>query len=392
MASTRAKSINTSTACSLQGLVCHGADVPGIDLGLGELDFDTPVHIREAARIAAERGETRYTGPNGSPRLREAIQIKFQRDNGLLCGDDEVVAGCGAKQVIFNALAATVNPGDEVILPAPYWSVYATIIRGVGGKPVVAKAEAKNRFHLPLDGILARLNARTRWIFMNSPNNPTGTMISQDDARKLREGLAKFRRVLVLCDEVCDVFTYSNSHRSLAVMEPGLRGRTITVNSVSKSYAMSGWRLGYGCAPASLVRRMNQVVAQTTSQPSSISQAAAVAALAGQQLCVDEFRKHLQARCSVACSILSTVSGLTLLAPQGGIFLWVGYKRKGYPDDAAFCARLRNCTGVHVLPGSAFGQPGYFRISMSRPEDYIAEAMRRIARFYSQTFLSSPII
>jgi aspartate aminotransferase len=374
-------------ASAIESLKSEDATAPThecIDLGIGELDFDIPEHVRiEACAAIARGGHSRYTPSNGTDQLRIALRTKLSRDNGIFCDDDQLAVGCGAKQVIFNALLATLEPGDEVIVSAPYWAPYISTILCAGGVPVVIPTDA-DRSQPTVDALVKLVSRRTKWLFLNSPNNPTGTLLDRDDLQAIAEGLSRWKNVLVMSDEVCDSFCYDRPHCSFAAFESSLSGRILTVNSLSKSYAMAGWRIGYGVGPKDLIRAIEQVACNSTIHPSSISQAAAVAALCGPQDCLVEFRKQLRRRRDLVCSSLARLSGLEVMVPEGGIFVCAKYTTQKSISDAQFCREILRRSGVYVLPGSSFGIPGTFRLSLGRPEEILAEASAKLTAVWDQ--------
>lgn len=362
---------------------------PVIVLGAGEPDFDTPEHIRAAAARAMERGDTRYTVLDGSPAMKTAVQFKFKRDNGLDFALNEISVGAGAKQVIFNALMASLNPGDEVILPAPYWTSYADIVQICGGVPVSVPCSEVQGFRLDAAQLEAAITPRTRWLFLNSPSNPSGAAYSAAQLAPLCEVLLRHPAVWVLADDIYEHILYDGlAFATPAAVEPRLRERTLTVNGVSKAYAMTGWRVGYGAGPRALVAAMAVVQSQSTSCPSSVSQAAAIEALTGPQHIVAERRNDFQARRDFVVAALNRAPGLHCRVPEGAFYTFASCAgvlgrrtRSGMllQTDSDFCSYLLQDFEVAVVPGSVFGLAPYFRISYATSMAQLEEACARIA-------------
>ncbi|UWQ39457.1 pyridoxal phosphate-dependent aminotransferase (plasmid) [Leisingera aquaemixtae] len=361
---------------------------PVIILGAGEPDFDTPEHIKEAAAAAMRAGETKYTALGGTLALRQAIQAKFQRDNGLDYALDEIVAGTGAKEILFDAFMASLNPGDEVIVPTPYWTSYSDIIRIAGGEPVLVPCGDDTGFRLTADRLEAAITPRTRWLLLNSPSNPAGAAYGAADYQPLLEVLLRHPDVWLMADDMYEHITYGSfEFATPAQVEPRLKDRVLTVNGVSKAYAMTGWRLGYAGGPKALIDAMKVVQSQSTSHPSSISQAAAVAALNGPQAVLAERRASFQARRDLVVEALNGMEGITCPVPEGAFYTFAncaGVLGKRTPEgqvletDADFCAHLLDQHHVAVVPGRAFGISPYFRISYATSEAELREALSRI--------------
>ena len=362
---------------------------PVIVLGAGEPDFDTPEPIRAAAARAMERGDTRYTVLDGSPAMKAAVQLKFRRDNALDFALNEISVGAGAKQVIFNALMASLNPGDEVILPAPYWTSYADIVQICGGVPVSVPCGEANGFRLDAAQLEAAITPRTRWLFLNSPSNPSGAAYSAAQLAPLCEVLLRHPSVWVLADDIYEHILYDgHAFATPAAVEPRLRERTLTVNGVSKAYAMTGWRVGYGAGPRALIAAMAVVQSQSTSCPSSVSQAAAIEALTGPQHVVAERRNDFQARRDFVVAALNRAPGLHCRVPEGAFYTFascagvLGRRTRGgalLQADSDFCNYLLQDFEVAVVPGSVFGLAPYFRISYATSMAQLEEACARIA-------------
>jgi aspartate aminotransferase len=363
---------------------------PVIVLGLGEPDFDTPAHILEAAQQAMARGETHYTVLDGTPELKAAIQHKFRKDNGLEFATHEITVGAGAKQVIYNALMASLNPGDEVILPAPYWTSYADMVLIAGGVPVVVPCSEANGFRITPDQLDAAITPRTRWVFINSPSNPSGTAYSAEQLKPILQVVLHHPQVWVLADDIYEHILYDgHAFATPAAVMPALRERTLTVNGVSKSYAMTGWRIGYGAGPRALIAAMAVVQSQATSCASSISQAAAVAALTGPQDIVAERCREFQARRDLVVASLNASPGLRCRVPEGAFYTFAsceGVLGRTTPggatlrSDADFCDYLLREFHVAVVPGSVLGLAPYFRISYAASMADLQEACARIRR------------
>jgi aspartate aminotransferase len=362
---------------------------PVIVLGAGEPDFDTPEHIRAAAARAMERGDTRYTVLDGSPAMKAAVQLKFKRDNALDFALDEISVGAGAKQVIFNALMASLNPGDEVILPAPYWTSYADIVQICGGVPVSVSCSEAQGFRLEAGQLEAAITSRTRWLFLNSPSNPSGAAYSAAQLASLCEVLLRHSKVWVLADDIYEHILYDGlAFATPVAVEPRLRDRTLTVNGVSKAYAMTGWRVGYGAGPRALIAAMAVVQSQSTSCPSSVSQAAAIEALTGPQDIVAERCADFQARRDFVVAALNRAPGLHCRVPEGAFYTFascagvLGRRTRGgvlLQTDSDFCNYLLQDFEVAVVPGSVFGLAPYFRISYATSMAQLEEACARIA-------------
>ncbi|MDU4056603.1 MAG: pyridoxal phosphate-dependent aminotransferase [Pseudomonas oryzihabitans] len=365
----------------------QGADL--LVLGAGEPDFDTPEHIKEAAIQAIRAGQTKYTVLDGSPALKEAIRRKFARENDLVFAQDEVTASAGAKQVIFNAMMATLDPGDEVIIPAPFWVTYADIVTILGGTPVVLPCREEDGFRLTAEALEAAITSRTRWVMLNSPSNPSGAAYGEEHYRPLLEVLLRHPQVWLMVDDMYEHILYDGFRFvTPAALEPRLRERTLTINGVSKAYAMTGWRLGYAGGPKALIQAMASVQSQVTSCPCSVSQAAAIAALDGPQDIVRERCELFRQRRDLVVDALNAVPGLSARRPEGAFYVYascagvLGRRTPGgelIDSDTAFARYLMDEGGVAVVPGSAFGLAPYFRVSYATSREVLEEACRRIA-------------
>jgi len=367
---------------------------PVIILGAGEPDFDTPDPIKEAAIAAIRRGETKYTALDGSPEMKRAIRDKFRRENGLDFAQNEVTAAAGAKQILYNAMMASLNEGDEVIIPTPCWTSYFDIVRIAGGVPVALPCDAASGFRLTPEALEEAITPRTRWLLLNSPSNPTGSAYGEAHYRPLIEVLHRHPQVWLMVDDMYEHIVYDDFRFVTPVaLDPSLKSRSLTVNGVSKAYAMTGWRLGYGGGPAALIAGMAVVQSQSTSCPSSVTQAAAIAALDGPQDGLATRRASFAARRDLVVDALNAIPGLSCRRPEGAFYTFAsceGLLGRATPDgrtlktDREFCAYLLDAVDVAVVPGAAFGLAGYFRISYATSREELVEALGRIARACSQ--------
>ncbi len=365
------------------------AGLPVIILGAGEPDFDTPEPVKAAAKAAIDRGETKYTALDGTPALKAAIRDKFLRENGLDYALDEITVGAGAKQILYNAMMASLDEGDEVIIPLPCWTSYLDIVQIAGGVPVPVPCGAESGFRLTAAQLEAAITPRTRWVVLNSPSNPTGAAYSEADYRPLLDVLMRHPQVWLLVDDMYEHIVYDDFRFvTPAALEPALKDRTLTVNGVSKAYAMTGWRIGYAGGPKPLIKAMAVVQSQATSCPSSVSQAAAVAALEGPQDFMAERRESFRRRRDLVVDALNAIAGITCRRPEGAFYCYAecgGLLGKRTPDgrvletDRDLCAWLLETAHVAVVPGAAFGASPCFRISYATSEAELAEAMDRLA-------------
>lgn len=369
-------------------MAAAGRDV--ISLSAGEPDFDPPAHVSEAAARAIAEGRTRYTAPDGIAELKRAVAAKFARDNGLDYGLDEISVAGGGKQVIWNALQATLDPGSAVIVPAPYWASYPDMVRLAGGEPVIVPTRAEEGFLLAPEALEAAITDRTRWLVLNSPSNPTGAIYPEAALRALADVLLRHPQVLVLSDDIYEHIRYGARFVTPAQVEPRLRDRTLTVNGVSKAYAMTGWRIGYAGGPAALIAAMRKVQSQTTSCPCSVSQWAAVAALDGPQDALAERAAAFERRRDLVVAALAACPGLACPVPEGAFYAYpsiegcIGRTSRGgalISDDEAFALALLEEEGVAVVHGAAFGASPAIRISTAASEAALGEAMARLRRF-----------
>jgi aspartate aminotransferase len=366
-----------------------GRDVIG--LSAGEPDFDTPAHIRAAGIAAIEAGHTRYTAVDGTPELKQAIRDKFARDNGLDYRPEQVSVGSGGKQVLYNALMATLDPGDEVIVPAPYWVSYPDMVALAGGTPVIVECGIETGFKLSAQALEAAITPATRWFVFNSPSNPTGAGYSHAELKALTDVLLRHPHVRVMSDDIYEHIAYPGFHFCTpAQVEPALYDRTLTVNGVSKAYAMTGWRIGYGAGPADLIAAMRKIQSQSTSNPCSISQWAARAALDGPQDSVTGAMALFRRRRDMVVARLNAIPGITCPVPEGAFYVYpsidalIGCQTPGgrmIDSDEAFANALLEEAGVAVVFGAAFGLSPHFRISYAAADDALEEACTRIAAF-----------
>jgi aspartate aminotransferase len=370
-------------------LAAAGRDVIG--LAAGEPDLDTPRHVKAAAIRAIRAGRTKYTAVDGIPELKAAIAAKFARENGLAYSPAEISVGSGGKQVIWNALMATLNPGDEVIVPAPYWASYPDMVRMAGAEPVIVTAGAAQGFRLTAAQLEAAITPRTKWLILNSPANPTGAGYGESDLRALAGVLLRHPQVHVLSDDIYEHLAFPPFRFvTLAQVEPRLKDRTLTVNGVSKAYAMTGWRIGYAGGPAALIAAMAKVQSQSTTNPCSIAQWAAVAALDGPQDFLAANLELFMRRRDRVVAALNRIPGIDCPRPEGAFYAYpsiaglIGRTSAGgrpITGDAAFAEALLEEAGVAVVPGSAFGLSPAFRVSYAAADAALAEACRRIAAF-----------
>lgn len=381
---------SASMAASQAAKALRATGVDVIDLSLGEPDFPTPVHITEAAYKAALAGETLYTAAAGTPTLRAAVADKFRRENGLDYNADDIVVANGAKQVIFNALMATLNDGNEVILPAPYFVSYPEMAKLLGGVPVIVECGAKDGFRLTAESLEKAITPRTKWLFLNMPGNPSGAVYSESDLASLGAVLEKHPQVLILSDEIYEHILFDGrKFVSFGKACPGLKDRTLIVNGVAKAYAMTGWRIGYGAGPAPLVKAMSTIQSQSCTSVAAPMQAAALAALTGPQDCVAEFRTAFQRRRDLVVSGIAGIEGLTLSPPEGAFYAYIGCesligrrtpKGEVLKDDVAVSNYLLTEGHVSSVPGLAYGLSPFFRISTATSDEILKEAIARIGR------------
>lgn len=381
---------SASMAASMAAKELRATGIDVIDLGLGEPDFPTPAHVAEAAHRAALAGETLYTPAAGTLALRRAIAEKFRRENGLDYGPDDVVVANGAKQIIFNALMATLNDGDEAILPAPYFVSYPEMVKLLGGVPVTPVCGAESGFRLTPAVLEAAITPRTKWLFLNMPGNPSGAVYSAAELQALGEVLARHPQVLILSDEIYEHILFDGrSFVSFGLACPDLRDRTLIVNGVAKAYAMTGWRVGYAAGPAPLLKAMNTVQSQSVTSVAAPMQAAALAALTGPQGCISTFRDAFERRRDLVVAGVAAIPGLTLSPPEGAFYAYIGCagligkttpQGKRLETDADVTEYLLHHAHVGAVPGAAYGLSPFFRISTATADTTLTEAIARIAR------------
>jgi aspartate aminotransferase len=370
-------------------LRAEGRDI--ISLSAGEPDFPTPANIREAAKAAIDRGETRYTAPEGIVELRRAVAGKFARDNGITYDPDDIMVSTGGKQVLFNALLATLNPGDEVIIPAPYWVSYPDMVLLAGGVPVVVEGQLENGFKITPGDLAAAITPKTKWLIFNSPSNPSGCGYARPELAALTDVLVEHPHVWVMTDDMYEHIAFAPFVFCTPVeVEPRLRDRTLTVNGVSKAYAMTGWRIGYAGGPRALIRAMTTIQSQSTSNPCSVSQWAAVEALNGPQDYIAASTEAFRRRRDLVVAMLNACPGLACPEPEGAFYVYpsiAGLIGRRTPDgrrittDQDFADALLAAEGVAVVFGAAFGLSPNFRVSYAAADDVLADAMGRIRRF-----------
>ena len=383
--------VSPSSAASqkVRELKARGAEI--VDLTIGEPDFDTPAHVKAAAIDAIGRGETKYTSVNGLPALREAIAAKIRRRTGVGVLADRVTIGGGAKQIIFLALMASLDAGDEVIIPAPYWVSYPDMVLANDGKPVIVSCSANQQFKITADQLASAITPNTRWLILNTPGNPTGVAYDAAELSAIADVLRAHSHVEVLTDEIYDeVWFEEGQATSLLQVAPDLADRILLVNGVSKTYAMTGWRLGYAAGSAHIVGAINMLQSQSSSCPSTISQFAAIAALNGPQDFVTEAASAYRRRRDLAVNFLNAIPGINCLRPSGAFYLFpscAALLGKSTPegrrlaDDQAFVLSLLETSGVATIHGSAYGVPGHFRMSIATSERDIEKACRLIDKF-----------
>ncbi len=361
-----------------------GKDVVG--LGAGEPDFDTPINVKNAAIKAIRDGDTKYTAVDGTPELKKAILKKFKRENKLNYKLDEITVGTGGKQVLYNTFMATLNKGDEVIIPAPFWVSYPDMVLLAGGKPKIVKCDEKDGFKITPAKLKAAISKRTKWIILNSPSNPTGSGYSKSEIQKLAKVLIKNKKVHILSDDIYEHVKYDNFKFFTIAQISKLKSRTLTMNGVSKSYAMTGWRIGYAAGPKEIISAIRKIQSQSTSNPSSISQAAAVEALNGKQDFIKKRAKSFKERRDFVVKSLNNIDGISCLKPNGAFYVFPNCKkllnkRTKLKKDTDFVQKLLEKQNVAAVQGSAFGLDGYFRISYATSMAKLKIAMSRIKKF-----------
>ena len=392
MLASRLSAIKPSPTIAVSNMAAEmkaaGKDVIG--LGAGEPDFDTPDHVKAAARTAMDEGKTKYTAVDGIPQLKAAIVDKFARENNITCTPDMVTVGTGGKQVLFNALMATLDKGDEVIIPAPYWVSYPDMVLLAEGTPVPVECPQSDGFKLTPAALEASITARTKWLILNSPSNPTGAAYSADDLRSLAEVLRKHPHVHIMVDDMYEHLVYDGFvFATLAEVAPDLQDRTLTINGVSKAYCMTGWRIGYATGPKALIKAMAKIQSQSTSNPNSIAQWAAVEALNGPLDFMADNLVHFAARRTLVSDALNAIDGMDCFVPEGAFYVYPnisGLLGRTTPDgkqietDGDFVSYLLESQGVATVQGAAFGLSPHFRISYATGTAVLEDAMGRIAR------------
>ena len=361
-----------------------GKDVIG--LGAGEPDFDTPNNIKEAAIKAIKDGDTKYTAVDGTPALKKAIVGKFKRENKLNYSTDQITVGTGGKQVLYNTFMATLNKGDEVIIPAPFWVSYPEMVLLAGGKPKIVKCTEQEGFKLTPKKLKKVISKKTKWLILNSPSNPTGAGYSKKEIQNLSKVLIKNKKVNILSDDIYEHVKYDNFNFFTIAQIPKLKDRTLTMNGVSKSYAMTGWRIGYAAGPKDIIKAIGKIQSQSTSNPSSISQAAAVEALNGNQGFIKKRAKAFKERRDFVVKSLNDIKGINCLIPNGAFYVFPSCKgllnkKTKIKTDTEFVQKLLVKSNVAVVQGSAFGLDGYFRISYATSMENLKKAMNRIKSF-----------
>ena len=369
-----------------------GQDIIG--LGAGEPDFDTPDHIKNAAIEAIKNGETKYTAVDGTPALKKAIAKKFYKDNSIKYNIDEIIVSVGGKQVLYNALMSSINPGDEVIIPSPFWVSYPDMVSLAGGVPIIVEGKEKNNFKIQPADIKDKISTKTKWIIINSPSNPTGSSYSEEELRNIGNLLLEYENIFVMSDDIYEKIIYDDfKFFSLAQVVPELKDRILTVNGVSKAYAMTGWRIGYAGGPKHLITAMSKLQSQSTSNPSSISQAAALAALEGPEEFLLERNGRFKTRRDMVVKMLNECNGLSCIKPSGAFYVYpscsgiIGKSSKEgklIENSIDFSSYLLESVGVAVVPGSAFGADPFFRISYATSDSILEEACNRIKKACEQ--------
>ena len=369
-------------------LRAEGKDV--LVLAAGEPDFDTPANIRKAAFDAMESGQTRYVPGKGTPALQKAIQSKFIKDNNIEYSLDEIIVGVGGKHIIYNAMMATLNPDDEVIIPAPFWVSYPDIVLLAEGKPIIVECPESQNFKITANQLEKSITEKTKWLMLNSPSNPTGAVYSKSELKELAEVLLKYPHVLIMSDDIYEKIIYDNlEFGTLASIEPRLKERCLTLNGVSKAYCMTGWRLGYCGASKEIIAAMNKMQSQSNTSTSSISMAAAVEALEGSQEFIKEHNKAFVRRRDMVVSLLNQIEGINCLTPEGAFYVYPsceGVIGKQTPDgnkiatDEDFMNYLLESEGIAGVHGAAFGLSPYFRLSYATSDEILKDACSRIKR------------
>ena len=369
-------------------LKASGKDVIG--LGAGEPDFDTPNNIKEAAIRAIKDGDTKYTAVDGTQILKEAIVNKFKRENNLDYTTDQITVGAGGKHVIYNLMMATLNKGDEVLIPAPYWVSYPDIVLLAGATPVAVECSEEQDFKITAKDLESKITNKTKWLIINSPSNPTGSTYSEQEIKNLSQVLKRNPHVNILSDDIYEHITYGGFKFFTIAQIPELKNRVVTMNGVSKSYAMTGWRIGYSAGPKEIIKAISKIQSQSTTNPSSISQAAAVEALNGNQDFISIRAKAFEERRDFVVNTLNSINGIKCLKPDGAFYVFPSCKNligkkdingKKIENDTDFVQSLLENNGIAVVQGSAFGLDGFFRISYATSMDNLKKSMKRIKDF-----------
>ena len=373
-------------------LKAAGKDIIG--LGAGEPDFDTPENIKTAAINAINDGDTKYTAVDGTPSLKKAIIEKFKRENNLDYLADQISVGTGGKQIIFNALLATINPGDEVIIPAPYWVSYPDIVDFAGGESIIVKCNETSKFKITAEQLEENINKNTKWFILNSPSNPTGSCYTESELSEISKVIEKFPHVNVMTDDIYEHLVYDDFvFKTISEVNPNIKDQTLTINGVSKAYAMTGWRIGYAAGEQKLIKAMGKLQSQSTSNPSSVSQAAAVEALNGDQSFLKTRAEVFKKRRDYVVNALNKIDGVSCEMPEGAFYVFpncsgiIGKKTKNgkiLDNDEDVVTALLEDAGVAVVQGSAFGLEGYFRISYATSDELLSSACNRISEFCSE--------
>ncbi len=375
-----------AVTAKVNALKAEGRDIIG--LGAGEPDFDTPDFVKDAAKAAIDAGQTKYTNVDGTAELKDAIIAKFKRDNGLEYARNQITVGTGGKQVLYNALMASISKGDEVVIPAPYWVSYPDMVELAHGNPVIVDCLQENGFKMLPEDLEAAITSKTKWLILNSPSNPTGSAYTKDELKALTDVLMKHPHVYVMTDDIYEHILYDGfEFCTVAQVEPRLYERTLTVNGMSKAYSMTGWRIGYAAGPADLIKAIGAIQSQSTSNPCSISQAASVAALNGDQGFLQDWVNEFKERRDLVVRLLNECEGLECLTPEGAFYVYpscAGVIGKTTPDgktissDSDFVTYLLESQGVACVQGEAFGLSPYFRISYATSSEVLAQACGRI--------------
>ncbi len=389
----RLKNIKPSPTLSVtqkaRDLAATGKDI--ISLGAGEPDFDTPKHIIDAAKQALDKGMTRYTGVNGVLKLQNAIMMKFERDNALTYAQNQIHVSCGGKPVIFNAMMATLNEGDEVIIPAPYWVSYPDIVRLFGGTPLIVSCPAEKNFKITPDVLKSAITSKTKWLILNSPSNPSGAGYTEGELKAIASVLLKHDHVWIFSDDIYEHLIYDDfNFKTIAQVEPGLYERTLTMNGVSKAYCMTGWRVGFAGGPEQIVGAMTKIQSQSITHTAAVSQAAAIAALEGPHGFIEKNNTIFEHRRNLVVSMINQTNRLNCTVPDGAFYVYPSIEKtigltspsgKVIKTDEDFVTELIETEGVAAVHGAAFGLSPHFRISYATSTDILEEACIRIQRF-----------